>query len=94
MIMDSASAPQVSVMMPSFNQVGFIGIAVESVLSQSFTDLELIVADGGSSDGTVTLLEGLQKEDGRLRWFSEPDNGAASALKTAPLQKCAGGIVG
>ena len=93
MIMDSASAPQVSVMMPSFNQVEFIGIAVESVLSQSFTDLELIVADGGSSDGTVTLLEGLQKEDGRLRWFSEQDNGPASALNRA-LAKVRGGIVG
>ena len=91
--MDSASAPQVSVMMPSFNQVEFIGIAVESVLSQSFTDLELIVADGGSSDGTVTLLEGLQKEDGRLRWFSEPDNAATSALNRA-LAKVRGGIVG
>ena len=77
--MTNISAPQVSVMMPSFNQVEFIGASVESVLSQSFTDLEMIVADGGSSDDTVTLLEGLQKEDGRLRWFSEPDNGAASA---------------
>ena len=91
--MTNISVPQVSVMMPSFNQVEFIGASVESVLSQSFTDLELIVADGGSSDGTVTLLEGLQKEDGRLRWFSEPDNGPASALNRA-LAKVRGGIVG
>jgi glycosyltransferase involved in cell wall biosynthesis len=44
--------PLVSIVMPSLNQAAFIAAAVESVLSQSYPQLELIVADGDSTDGT------------------------------------------
>lgn len=69
--------------MPSLNQASFIGASIDSVLSQSYRRIELIVADGGSNDGTIAVLKQKAAEDSRLRWFSEPDNGPANALNKA-----------
>jgi glycosyltransferase involved in cell wall biosynthesis len=85
--------PLVSVVMPSLNQAEFIVSAVQSVLSQSYGHLELIVADGGSTDGTLALLQQQQGLDSRLRWMSEPDTGPADALNKA-LRRARGTIVG
>lgn len=70
-------------MMPSLNQVAFLPAAVHSVLSQSYSHLELVVVDGGSSDGTQAWLAKKQAQDARLRWVSEPDSGPADALNKA-----------
>lgn len=72
--------PTISVVTPTFRMAKFLPLAVESVLSQARGDVEYIVADGGSDDGTVELLT---KSEGRLRWSSRRDNGAADALATA-----------
>lgn len=87
------SKPFVSVVMPSFNQCKFIEESILSVLNQSYAHLELIVADGGSKDGTLDLLTTLQKQDKRLRWFSAKDNGPAHALNKA-LNQVRGTIIG
>ena len=85
--------PLVSIVMPSLNQVAFIPAAVESALSQSYPQLELIVADGSSSDGTQAWLAQRQTQDARLRWFSEPDTGPAEALNKA-LRQAKGTLIG
>jgi hypothetical protein len=79
--------------MPSLNQAAFIQAAVASVLGQSYANVELIVADGGSTDGTLAILQSLQQRDARLRWFSEPDRGPADALNKA-LRLVRGTVVG
>ncbi len=91
--MTFSSVPMVSVVMPSLNQVSYIGQAIESVLSQHHGSIELIVMDGGSSDGTVELLTLKQKEDPRLRWFSRKDGGPVEALNNG-FSKVRGTIVG
>jgi len=74
----------VSVVMPSLNQAAFIERAIHSVLQQSRVPLELIVMDGGSTDGTQAILSRLAQEaDGRLRWCSEVDRGPAHAVNKA-----------
>lgn len=83
----------VSVVMPSLNQVKFIGEAVDSVLDQDYPNLELIVADGGSEDGTLAFLAHKAKEDSRLSWSSAKDSGPANALNRA-LAKVRGTILG
>ena len=85
--------PLVSIVMPSLNQGRFIGDSIQSVLTQSYNRLELIVADGGSSDGTVDLLKEIAAHDERLRWFSEADAGPAAALNKA-LSLTRGTIIG
>jgi glycosyltransferase involved in cell wall biosynthesis len=56
--------PTVSVVIPAYNHERFIGAAIESVLSQSFEDIELIVIDDGSTDGTGAVIQGYK--DSRL----------------------------
>lgn len=88
------SLPLVSVVMPSLNQVQFLEIAVRSVLEQDYPHIELIVADGMSTDGSLALLMQLQAEYGeRLRWSSQHDGGAAEALNHA-IAQANGEVVG
>ena len=51
------SMPAISVIMPAYNHERFVGAATESVLKQSFSDLELVVVDDGSKWGSVYLNE-------------------------------------
>ena len=76
-------APLISVVMPSFNQAQFIDASIASVLNQSYSRIELIVADGGSTDGTQSALARWQAADRRVRWISQPDQGPADALNKA-----------
>lgn len=75
--------PLVSVVMPSMNQPEFIDEAINSVLSQDYPNIELIVADGGSRQDTLDILAKRQQQDRRLRYFSRPDRGPAHALNDA-----------
>jgi len=76
-----STAPRISIVMPSFNQVSFLQEAVRSVLDQQGVDAELLVMDPGSTDGSRELLMQLQEAYGaRLRLFFEPDNGQSDAV--------------
>ncbi|MBN8451872.1 glycosyltransferase family 2 protein [Accumulibacter sp.] len=80
--------------MPSLNQAAFIEAAARSVLQQDYPAVELLVADGGSTDGTHAILERLSREFGdRLRWRAAPDSGPANAVNKA-LALARGDIVG
>jgi len=83
----------VSIVMPSFNQAAFITESIRSVLDQDYPNIELIVADGGSTDGTQEILARHQSLDSRLRWFSGPDEGPADALNKA-LRQVRGSLIG
>lgn len=85
--------PLVSVVMPSLNQARFIEAAIDSVLGQDYPNIELIVADGGSTDGTLRILKRRAALDKRLRWFAGPDSGPANALDKA-LMRVRGTVVG
>lgn len=74
------SAPLVSVLTPSFNQVRWLPDNLRSVQLQSYPNIEHVVMDGGSTDGSVGLLE---SAPGRVVWRSEPDAGQSAALNKA-----------
>lgn len=67
-----------SVIMPSFNQARFIERSLNSVLNQEYEGTELIVMDGGSTDGTREILEKYSRHVDV--WRSEPDGGQSDAL--------------
>ena len=72
-------APRLAVIIPAYNAGQYIEKAVRSILSQSFSDLRLIVVDDGSADDTAAILRRIQEEDDRLRPISIPNGGPARA---------------
>ena len=72
--------PKVSVIMAVRDGERWLEEACRSVLSQSLSDIELIVIDDGSTDGSVIILETLSESDPRLRWQSQPPAGLVAAL--------------
>jgi glycosyltransferase involved in cell wall biosynthesis len=72
----------VSVIMPAFDAERYIGAAVESVLRQSFGDLELLIVDDGSSDRTVAIARGFAERDARVRVLQQPNAGPGPARNT------------
>ena len=85
--------PLVSIAMPSFNQAQYIEAAIDSVFSQSYTNVELIISDGGSTDQTPEILACIAADNPRLRWVSEPDDGPADAILKS-FSKARGEIIG
>jgi glycosyltransferase involved in cell wall biosynthesis len=67
----------ISVVVPSLNQGNFIGKTLDSILDQNFPDVEVIVADGGSSDATLDVL---RSYGDRVAWASGPDRGQSDAI--------------
>jgi len=74
------SPPTVSVVMPVFNRERFVGEAVQSILSQTFANLELIVVDDGSTDRTSEILRSFA--DPRLHVIRQENRGIGAAMNT------------
>lgn len=70
--------PRISIVTPVLNSGRFLEAALRSVLDQGYPDLEYVVVDGGSSDGSVDIIR--RYEDQLAYWVSEPDAGMYSAL--------------
>jgi len=77
----AAIGPVVSVIVPTYNRGQFIADAVQSVLSQSFTDFEVIVVDDGSSDNTAEVMRGF--DDARVIYLRQANKGRSNARNHA-----------
>lgn len=86
----TAEKPKITIVMPTLNQAKYIEEAIQSILNQEYQNLEYLVFDGGSTDGTLEILK---RYEDRLQWWSEKDHGQADAINKG-LRKATGEIVG
>ncbi|MEZ5276221.1 MAG: glycosyltransferase family 2 protein [Opitutaceae bacterium] len=82
--------PLISIITPSFQQARFLRACIDSVLSQDYPEVEYIINDGGSDDGSVEILKSYGD---RITWTSGPDGGQAAAINTG-LKRSRGAILG
>lgn len=64
--------PVISVLMPVYNAAGYLGDAIDSILTQSYRDFELLIINDGSTDNSADLVE--QKDDPRITLLHQPEN--------------------
>jgi len=78
-------APSVSIAIPTFNRAGRLERALTSALGQTHRDLEVVVSDNASTDGTPDLLQAVASRDSRLRVVRQPENRGMVANLNAVL---------
>ena len=83
--------PKISIVTPSYNQNHFLERTIESILSQNYPNLEYIIIDGGSTDGSVDTIK--KYEDQLSYWISESDKGLYDAINKG-FKQSTGDIMG
>jgi glycosyltransferase involved in cell wall biosynthesis len=73
---------KVSVILPTYDRATLLSTAIESVLGQSFRELELVVVDDGSADDTEALVRRYQDADARVRYLRQVHRGISAAMNT------------
>lgn len=84
---------KISIVMPCWNTVEFIERSIRSVVEQDYDNVELIIQDGLSQDGTVEIIKAYAKKyPKKIKWVSEKDKGQADAINQG-MKKVTGDIV-
>src|SRR5918999_4707877 len=76
------AVPRISVVVPIYNVEGFLRECLESVAAQTVGDLEVVMVDDGSTDGSAAIAREFAERDSRFRLLSQPNAGLSAARNT------------
>ena len=82
--------PKVSIIIPCFNSANYLKKAVESVINQSLTELQIILVDDGSTDKTPVLLQQYKMQDNRIEVISHPENKGLGTARNSAMAIASG----
>ena len=77
----------ISIILPSYNAERFLGVAIESILNQTFQDFELIVVDDASTDKTLAIAEEYAEQDNRVSVIQSAHGGPAQAARAPNMSR-------
>lgn len=80
----------VSIIVPTYNSAKYIQEAIDSVLSQTYTNWELLVTDDCSGDETISILERYVQSDNRIKLFCLKENGGAAKARNTSIRQASG----
>ncbi|MFA5995936.1 MAG: glycosyltransferase family 2 protein [Patescibacteria group bacterium] len=78
--------PHLSVIIPTWNRAHTISQAIQSVLNQTYTNLEVLVCDDGSTDNTETIVKALAETDSRIYWLPGKHSGKPAIVRNCGLK--------
>lgn len=93
-LMHEASSPLVTVVIPVFNGAADISDAINSACGQSYKNIEIIVVDDGSTDGTQELVKKIERSDNRVKLIEHSDNRGVSAARNTGIKNSSGQYIG
>lgn len=86
----NSEKPLVSVIIPSFNNAEFVEETLKSVLNQSVENIEVLVVDDASTDGSAAVIQGVAAQDPRVRFFQQEINSGVSMARNRGLSEAKG----
>lgn len=84
---------KVSIVTVNLNGNRFLSETINSILEQTYKDLELLIVDGGSTDGSLDTIRAAAEQDSRVKWISEQDRGIADAMNKG-IRMASGELLG
>jgi glycosyltransferase involved in cell wall biosynthesis len=90
LLMNGERNPLVSIYIPTYNRIDLLKRAINSVLSQSYSNIELIVVDDGSTDGTVDYLSKLSEDDERVNFIKKTGSRGAPSSRNIAIFNASG----
>lgn len=85
--------PKISVIVPVYNVAPYLKKCVDSIINQTFTDIEIILVDDGSTDESGTICDQYAQKDSRVKVIHKP-NGGLSDARNSGLEVCSGEYIG
>ncbi|MCL5409297.1 MAG: glycosyltransferase, partial [Patescibacteria group bacterium] len=85
--------PKISIIIPSYNKSKYLTYTLQSIIDQKYPNLEVLIQDGGSTDGSVEIIKKFAKSNRKIiKWVSKKDDGQVKAINQG-LRKASGEVV-